>query len=70
MEDRHESCAFRIQRRAMCFVHVLLNAFDLRDKGWEATIVIEVRRPNWSKNFTSIRTRPSPRCTAWRRRRT
>jgi hypothetical protein len=25
----------------MCFIHVLLNALDLKQKGWEAGIVIE-----------------------------
>lgn len=25
----------------MCFIHVLLNALDLKEKGWESAVVIE-----------------------------
>ena len=32
---------FAFMGEPMCFAHVLLNAFDMRDKGYDARIVIE-----------------------------
>ena len=32
---------FAFQGEAMCFVHVMLNAFEYQDKGYEVKIVIE-----------------------------
>ena len=32
---------FAFNGEPMCFVHVLLNAFDFKDKGYEVTIVVE-----------------------------
>jgi len=32
---------FAFNGEAMCFVHVLLNALDMHEKGWEVKVVIE-----------------------------
>ncbi len=44
----------------MCFIHVLLNALDLKEQGAEVKIIIEALRSNCFRNWTS---RPI-RCTA------
>ncbi|HPM76603.1 MAG TPA: cytoplasmic protein [bacterium] len=46
-----KAALFAFNGEPMCFVHVLLNAFDLRDKGWEATIVIEGSATKLVKEF-------------------
>ncbi|MDP8255249.1 MAG: hypothetical protein P9M14_05830 [Candidatus Alcyoniella australis] len=37
----NKAALFAFNGDAQCFVHVLLNAFDLRERGWEVRIVIE-----------------------------
>ena len=37
----HKVALVTFNGEAMCFAHVLLNAFDMKAKGWDARIVIE-----------------------------
>lgn len=36
-----KAALFAFNGEAMCFVHVLLNALDMHEKGWEVKVVIE-----------------------------
>lgn len=37
----NKAALFAFNGEPMCFVHVLLNAFDLQQRGWEVQIVLE-----------------------------
>jgi hypothetical protein len=44
-------CLFAFQGEIMCFAHVLLNALDMQDKGYNVKIVIEGSSTTLIKTF-------------------
>ncbi len=46
-----KAALFAFNGEPMCFVHVLLNAFDMKEKGWEVVIVIEGSATKLVKDF-------------------
>jgi len=44
---------FAFNGEAMCFVHVLLNALEMRDKGYEVKMVIEGTATKLIKDLTA-----------------
>ncbi len=53
-----KAALFAFNGDPMCFVHVLLNAFDLKERGWEVGIVIEGSATRLVKLFADEPTRP------------
>ena len=44
-------CLFAFNGEAMCFVHVLLNALDMKEKGYDVKVVIEGSATKLVKEF-------------------
>ena len=51
---------FAFNGEAMCFVHVLLNALEMRDKGYEVKMVIEGTATKLIKDLTAAPTAFTP----------
>jgi len=46
-----KAALFAFNGEPMCFVHVLLNAFDMKEKGWDVTVIIEGSATKLVKTF-------------------
>lgn len=47
-----KAALFAFNGEPMCFVHVLLNAFDMKEKGYEVKIVVEGSAAKLVKDFS------------------